>query len=140
MEKKKRDRLKKGYEDACNAYLKAFCEKHDFDYDDAKASWVAGEVGDTCLCGDFYVSFEDMRTDIENEASEEEYFQYYDYTLECIKYAISSPNYKSWLRGCPRLSEEQRKSLREAKNRVELAKKELEKCIEEQKQSLAEGF
>ena len=135
-----KDSLKEQYNNACNAYLEAFCDKHDFDYDDAKDSWVAGDVGSICRCGDFFISLSDMITDIEEDAGEEDYFKYYDYSYECHEYGISGPNYKSWLHGCPRLSSEQRKSLREAKNRVELAKKELEKCIMEQKQSLVGGF
>ena len=133
-------KLRDKYNNACNAYLKAFCKKHDFDYEDVKDGWVAGDVGDVCLCGDFFVSLSDMIIDIEEDAAKDEYFKYYDYSLECHEYGISSINYKSWLSGCPRLSEEQRKSLRAAKNRVELAKKELEKCIEEKKQSLVGGF
>ena len=134
------NKLKENYNNACNAYLKAFCDKHDFDYDDAKKSWVSNQPGTICMCGDYYVQLEDMMTDIDNNAPEEEYIKYYDYTLECCEYGIPSPNYKSWLCGCPILSDEQRKSLRAAKNRVELAKKELEKCIEEKKQSLVGGF
>ena len=133
-------KLRENYENACNAYLKAFCKKYEFDYDDARGSWVAGYVGDTCMCGDFFVSLEDMITDIENNAPNGEYIKYYTYSLECHEYGISSINYKSWLRGCPRLSDEQRKSFRAAKNRVELAKKELEKCIEEQNKTLVGGF
>ena len=132
--------IKQQYIDACNAYLEAFCEKYDFDYDDAKDSWVAGCVGDTCLCGDYYITLEEMITDIENNAPKGEFLKYYEYSLECHEYGLFSPNYSSWLRGCPRLSDEQRKSIREAKNRVELAKKELEKCIEEQRAALAGGF
>lgn len=133
-------KLRENYDNACNDYLKAFCEKHGFDYEDAKGSWVAGDVGSVCLCGDFYAPLSDMITDIEKDAAEGEYFKYYDYSLECYEYGISCPNYISWLRGCPRLSDEQRKSLRAAKNRVELAKKELEKCIEEQNKTLVGGF
>lgn len=133
-------KLRENYDKACNAYLEAFCKKHGFDYYDAKDSWVAGDVGSVCLLGDFYVSFVDMIIDIEEDAPEKEYFKYYDYSLECHEYGIFCPNYKSWLRGCPILSDEQLKSLREAKNRVELAKENLNRCIEEQKDFLKGGF
>ena len=132
--------LKQQYIDACNAYLEAFCEKHGFDYDESANSWVAGYVGDACMIGDYFVSFEEIRTDIDMDASKDEYWSYYDYSLEAHELGFNCPNYANWLRGCPRLSEGQRKSIREAKNRVELAKKELEKCIKEQKQSLSGGF
>lgn len=135
-----KDSLKEQYNNACNAYLEAFCDKHDFDYKEARDSWVGGVVGDVCQCGDFYIQLSDIILDVDSDTDKEEFFRWYDYSYECHEYGISGPNYKSWLYGCPRLSSEQRKSLREAKNRVELAKKELEKCIEEQKQSLIGGF
>ena len=133
-------KLRENYNNACNAYLKAFCDKHTFDYEDAKVSWVAGDVGGVCLLGDFYVSFVDMIIDIEEEAPEKEYFNYYDYSLECHEYGFFCPNYKSWLHGCPRLSEGQRKSIREAKNRVYEAKKDFERILKEENEKLAGGF
>ena len=133
-------KLRENYNAACNEYLKAFCEKHDFNYRDAKECWIGGDIGGITMCGDFYVSLTDIIVDIDHDAPKDEYLKYYDYALSCSEYGISCPNYISWLKGCPRLSDEQRKSLRAAKNRVELAKKELEKCIEEQNKTLAGGF
>lgn len=132
--------LKQQYIDACNAYLEAFCEKHEFDYDEAANSWVANDVGGTCLIGDMYASFDDIKTDIDMNAPEDEFYFYYYYSLDAYELGFTCPNYANWLRGCPRLSEEQKSSIRAAKNRVELAKKELEKCIEEQNKTLAGGF
>lgn len=42
-----REELRLNYNEACNAYLMAFCEKHGFDYADAARSWVGGDVGGT---------------------------------------------------------------------------------------------
>ena len=132
--------VKRKYEDACNDYLKLFCEKHGFDYDDAVNSWVAGESGGVCALGDYFVSFENMKTDIDNDAPKDEYWLYYDYSLEAHELGFNCPNYKSWLRGCPRLSEGQRKSIREAKNRVYEAKKDFERILKEEKEKIAGGF
>ena len=118
--------LKHQYINACNAYLEAFCDKHGFDYDEAVNSWVAGEAGGVCSLGDYFVSFEDMRTDIDRDAVKSAYWKYHDYFMEAHDFGFNCPNYKSWLRGCPRLSEGQIKSLREAKNRVYEAQKEFE--------------
>lgn len=133
-------KLKENYEKACNDYLKAFCEKHDFDYEDAKTSWVAGIVGTTCMCGDYFVQLEDLILDVENEAEESEFFKWYDYSCECSELGIFSPNYGSWLKGCPRLSPIQKISIRAAKNRVKEAEKNLEKVIEEEKQKIGGNF
>ena len=132
--------LKENYDNACNAYLKEFCEKHDFDYDEAANSWVAGYVGDACMIGDYSVSFEEIKTDIDMDATKDEYWSYYDYSLESHELGFNCPNYANWLSGCPRLSEEQRKSLREAKNRVYEAQKDFERILKEENDKIAGGF
>lgn len=128
--------LKQQYIDACNAYLEAFCEKHEFDYDEAANSWVANDVGGICLVGDMYASFNDIKTDIDMNAPEDEFYFYYYYSLDACDLGFNCPNYANWIRGCPRLSEEQIKSLREAKNRVYEAQKDFERILKR----LAGGF
>lgn len=132
--------LKQQYTDACNAYLEAFCEKHGFDYDEAANSWVANVVGDACMIGDYFVSFEEIKTDIDMDATKDEYWSYYDYSLEAHELGFNCPNYKNWLRGCPRLSEGQIKSLREAKNRVYEAQKDFERILKSEKDKIEGGF
>ncbi len=52
------------YYDSCNALLEAFCEKHGFDYEDAHKSWVAGCVGETVCCGDYFFDMDVIVTDL----------------------------------------------------------------------------
>ena len=132
--------LKQQYIDACNGYLEAFCEKHGFDYDEAANSWVANVVGDCCLLGDYCVPFDEMKIDIDMDAPNEEYWNYYEYSLEAHELGFNCPNYANWLRGCPRLSEEQIKSLREAKNRVYEAQKYFERILKDENGKLEGGF
>lgn len=135
-----KDILKKRYDNACNAYLKAFCEKHKCDYEDAKDSWVANDVGSICMLGDSFVSLSDMMTDINNDAPKEEYWRYYTYLMDSQELGFNCPNYASWLRGCPRMSEEQQTAIREAKNRVCEAQKEFERILKEENKKVAGGF
>lgn len=110
------EELRLNYDKACNAYLMVFCEKHGFDYADAARSWVGGDVGGITLCADYYVSMPDILTDIDRDAPEEEYVKYYDYCLRVGSIAggeLTTPNYDSWLRGCPRISDEQLQRLEE---------------------------
>lgn len=110
------EELRLNYDKACNAYLMVFCEKHGFDYADAARSWVGGDVGGITLCADYYVSMSDILTDIDRDAPEEEYVKYYDYCLRVGSIAggeLTTPNYDSWLRGCPRISDEQLQRLEE---------------------------
>lgn len=86
--------LYKNYQNACNAYLQAFCLKHDFNFEDAKNSWVLDQAGTIVMVGDFFVSMETIITDIETDAPEEKFIQWYDYSLT----DVACLNYKTWLK------------------------------------------
>lgn len=98
--------LKENFEKAANAYLKAFCEKQGFDYENAKESWAANDVGSVVCCGDFFFAFEDIRTDIDNNAPVGEIIKWYDYHTEMAYLNLPLMNYRSWLNGAPRVSQE----------------------------------
>ena len=100
----------------CNEYLRLFCEKHDFDYEEAKESWVANCVGDVTCVGDIFVGMQTIITDIEMDAPEEEFIKWYDYNLVAHEFGFTTPNFDSWLRGCPRVSDEAFKKLQGLKN------------------------
>lgn len=100
----------------CNEYLRLFCEKHDFDYEEAKESWVANCVGDVTCVGDIFVGMQTIIADIEMDAPEDEFIKWYDYNLVAHEFGFNTPNFESWLRGCPRVSEETFKKLQGLKN------------------------
>lgn len=103
-----REELKLNYNAACNAYLAAFCEKHGYDYD--PDLWVGDAPGGIVGVGDLFVSMADILTDIDRDAPEKEYIKYYDYCMRVGSIAngeLKTPNYDSWLRGCPRMDEDQ---------------------------------
>ena len=100
----------------CNEYLRLFCEKHDFDYEEAKNSWVANCVGEVTCVGDIFVGMQTIITDIEMDAHKEEFIKWYDYNLVAHEFGFNTPNFESWLRGCPRVSEETFKKLQGLKN------------------------
>jgi hypothetical protein len=108
----------------CNEYLRLFCEKHDYDYEEAKDSWVANCVGDVTCVGDIFVGMQTIITDIEMDAPEEEFIKWYDYNLVAHEFGFTTPNFESWLRGCPRVSEETFKKLQGLKNDLDDAIKE----------------
>lgn len=103
----------------CNEYLRLFCEKHDFDYEEAKESWVANCVGDVTCVGDIFVGMQTIITDIEMDAPEEEFIKWYDYNLVAHEFGFTTPNFESWLRGCPRVSEDTFKKLQGLKNNLD---------------------
>ena len=70
----------------------------------------------------------DILTDIDRDAPEEEYVKYYDYCLRVGSIAngeLQTPNYDSWLRGCPRMDEEQIVRLEELQRDVRCAEMNL---------------
>jgi hypothetical protein len=103
----------------CNEYLRLFCEKHDFDYEEAKESWVANCVGDVTCVGDIFVGMQTIIADIEMDAPEDEFIKWYDYNLVANEFGFTTPNFESWLRGCPRVSDETFNKLQALKNNLD---------------------
>ena len=103
----------------CNEYLRLFCEKHDYDYEEAKESWVGNCVGDVTCVGDIFVGMQTIITDIEMDAPEEEFIKWYDYNLVAHEFGFTTPNFDHWLCGCLRVSDEAFKKLQGLKNDLE---------------------
>lgn len=99
-----KQKLKHGYENACNAYMREFCEKHDFSIKDA--FWVGDDVGGILNVGDMDFDMETIRTDIDEDAPEEELFKWYDYILDALEFKLTKPNFHAWIHGCPRTNKE----------------------------------
>lgn len=127
-------KLLDNYYNACNALLKAFCEKHSFDYEDARQNWVAGCVGETVCCGDYYFNMDVIVTDLKENAPEEELLRWYDYMLECHYLGVNGYNFHSWLKGCPRLSEDEMAEIRVCQKIVEEAREQLNECVTKYKE------
>ena len=115
-----REYLEKG----CNEYLRLFCEKHEFDYEDARNSLPNRRLLDVFCIGDYFVDMRDIITDIEQDAPEDEYEKWYFYTLDAHNLGLTAPNYPSWLKGCPRCSQGEINRLYDLKREFEQAVKE----------------
>lgn len=103
-----------------------FCEKHGYDYE--PDAWVGDDPGGIAEVGDLFVSMADMLTDIDRDAPKEEYIKYYDYCMRVggiCDGKLNTPNYDSWLRGCPRMDEEQIARLEELQRDVRSAEMNL---------------
>lgn len=113
------------YELACEDYLKLFCEKHGYYYE--KDAWVGSDVGGVASVGDYFIDMATIRTDIDCNIPENEFIEWYDYSLRASNLGITAPNYSSWVKGCPRTSEEKFQE-------IEGMKRQLAQLIEEEKQ------
>ena len=104
------------YQQACNQYLELFCEKHGYDLRDAE--WVGGEPGSIAEMGDYFVGMQTIIDDLTMDAPEEEFIRWYDYCLEADALGLDSPNFRSWLKGCPRIPEDRLQRLRNLRDEL----------------------
>lgn len=77
------------YEDACNNYIKAFCEKHEIDFD----FWVSDIPGTVAFFGDYSFSFTDIVWDINSNQPKENIFEWFEFYLENVQGAINYYSY-----------------------------------------------
>lgn len=127
--------LKKRYQDICNIYLQEFITKHDFPCEyDSNDVWVGNNPGTVAMLGDFFVSFDDIRYDIDNNIPEEKYIQWYSRYEELSLLDLKYMNYSSFCKGAPDpYNEEQINNIKIARERVNRAKEDLEKCMKDMK-------
>lgn len=119
--------LQSDYRQACDAYLAAFVEKHEFSMHDC--AWVADQPGGIASIGDYFVNMQEIITDIDTDAPADEWFAYYDYSMECHDLGLTCCNYQSWLKNCPTYSPETMERLRQLKRNVSEAEEILRKEI-----------
>jgi len=120
------------WNDVCNEYLKAFCDKHEWPYE--PDMWVGNDIGTIVMIGDMFVSMDNIRYDIDNDIPEEYFTKWYWKSLdvhELTDGAENYMNYENYCKGCPDYwTEERMQSIRESKARIEKAKKALEDEIQ----------
>lgn len=116
--------LRSNYESACNAYLKAFCQKHGF----SEAYWIADRVGEIADCNEAYTfDMSTIRTDIDEDAPEEQLLEWNSYIEEASLFNLTTPNFHHWLHGCPHSTPEELQKLRDMRQEFEDKIKEINK-------------
>jgi hypothetical protein len=123
-----KEKLKQNYKAACNAYLKAFCDKHDYEYD--IEAWAGGDPGGIALIADYYVVMASITVDFDTVAPEEEFIRWYDYCLRAGTLNLTTPNFRSWLKGCPVRSDEELAEIENGHRKIDALKGSLEAHIE----------
>lgn len=88
------------------------------DYQDAKKSWVADDIGGVCLVGDYYLDFSDIKCDVDKDAPKGEIFEWYEYDMLMRDCGLNTINYRSWLKGAPRYSREERVTVKTVHDRA----------------------
>ena len=103
----------KNYENAVNAIITAFKEKQGLDT--YGGYWIGNQIGEVYDFGDSMTfNFLDILTDIKENAPKDEIFKWRDYMMRIWSInnmaggiLLKENNYRSWLKGCPRLTEEE---------------------------------
>ena len=121
--------LKKDFERVADGYIKMLCAlwKLDEDY----GYWIGDEIGGLYDFADGYVTinYDDIRYCINNNVKLEEYVDWQNYIVFCHDYNQNAPNFKSYHRGCPRISKEYRERLYKLKQEFEKACKEASESL-----------
>lgn len=129
--------LKNQFDNIANEYARMFIEKQtpeedakEFGFDPIE--WVGDEPGDILYLWGYFIGYKDTRTDIDQNAPTGEIFNYYDY-IERRSYLNLRPDitYQNWLRGAPRMSDQELNHLLDMKNAFEEALREHEEYKEE---------
>lgn len=110
----KEQQVRLNYINACNAYVDLFCEKHKLHYN--KNDWVGGffGAGDIICINDYWLSMEDIKTDIDFNAPKDGFIEWYDYNtvLYQLDYKLPCMSYENWLKGLkPLLTKEEIKEM-----------------------------
>lgn len=123
------ERLKTTYAQVCNDYLKKFCANYELPYEED--AWVAQDPGTIAAVADYHVSIDTIRYCVDNDLKDtHELLSWYDYCTEVYSLVddeLPLPNFKSWHKGCPRLSEKALREIRECQisDIIENAKREI---------------
>lgn len=125
--------LKSEWQELCNKYLKKFCDKHEYAYEED--CWVANDPGTIANIGDMFVSMDDIRYDIDNCIDIDCFEAWYWKSLEVYElFGEKYMNYESFCQGCPDYwTEDKLESIRKAKQRVIDARDALEREINNHK-------
>lgn len=105
--------LIKNYEDSVNAIIAAFKEKQGIV--STEGYWIGNQIGEVYDFGDTMTfDFHDVLLDIKENATKGKIIKWRDYTLRIWSInnmaggvLLREMNYKSWLKGCPRLTDEE---------------------------------
>lgn len=110
---------------ACKAYIKALLDM--WELDTCYGYWIANEIGGVYdYGGAFTIGIHDIIYCVQKNVTQEQYLEWQEYICDAAEFGFTTPNLKSWMMGCPRISNE-------AFARLRAMKKDLNNAIEEAK-------
>lgn len=126
-----KSRLKAEYEQSCDGYLRELLRM--WDLDSYYGYWIGDEVGGVYdyADGSIDIGMADIIYCVENDVTREQFDEWSEYICDASEFGFETPNLRSWMHGCPRVSQETFDKLR-------TMKQELNKEIEETKKRYKE--
>lgn len=137
--------LKVRWDATCKDYLRAFCRKHNINYDDTY--WPGGHIGGTVLLNEegYAASMDEIRYDIDNEVPVGKFEAFWDYslrvhTIELAQqelnggphdFAMKHVNFEHFCLGAPLYTEEQLSHYENAQAEIREKMAAIEKEIKE---------
>ena len=124
-----KEKLKKQYEAACNAYLAELLKM--WELDAYYGYWIGDEVGGVYdyADGSIDISMADIIYCVENDVTREQFDEWSEYICDASEFHFATPNLKSWMKGCPRTPKEVFEKLRKMKQ-------DLNEAINEEKERI----
>lgn len=86
--------LKQQYSSVVLKYTKAFCKKHDIEFE----YWAGGDIGTIAFIADYFFNFDDMRFDIDEDIPVGKITEWYNEGVENAMENKTWINYKNWLK------------------------------------------
>lgn len=129
--------LQQQWKQVCNAYLRAFCERHEYTYD--PTDWVgsnrAETIGTVVEVADMFIDMDDLRYDVDNNVPTDKFEKWYYKRLELYEFGIEVwLNYPNYCKGAPdEWTDERMERLRESNQRLQEAKARLEELCKDYK-------
>lgn len=113
MDELQKKNLANRYKNICDEYVTLFCDAYQLQFE----SWVGDEAGTIGCFGDYFFEFNDViKYSVDHNLHDwHMLIEWYDYTLFASEFGQQIPNFRSWSSGCPHLSKQEQKKLRELK-------------------------
>ena len=117
---KTKEELKTSYEKVCNDYLYKLLDNWNLDEHSNTGWWIGDEVGGMyCLNDDTFINIDDIIYCVNNDITEDMYNEYIDYITKCNDFGFGTINLNAFMKGAPRISDEQFKKLYILKNNLD---------------------
>ena len=98
------------YTKSADRIAQLWCIKHGFDRCDTY--WVADEVGGMFCAANYFADMQTMIDDLKYNAPKEDFLKWHDYCIDIHGTDVTAPNFWSWIKGCPRATDEELKVLK----------------------------